>query len=58
MVDPKRPSKRLTLQQAKEVWRLRSSGWLQHHIAARFGVNQGRISEVLSGKLYPEAMPR
>lgn len=57
MVDPKMPSKRLTLQEAKEVWRLRAKGWLQHHIAARFGVNQGRISEILTGKSHPEAKP-
>lgn len=58
MVNPKKPSKRLNLQEAKEVWRLRSMGWLQHHIAAHFGVNQGRISEILTGKLHPEAIPR
>jgi predicted XRE-type DNA-binding protein len=58
MVDPKKLSKRLSLQQAKDVWQLRSSGWLQHHIAAHFGVNQGRISEILNGKSHPEAMPR
>lgn len=25
----------------------------QHEIAARFGINQGRVSEVLSGKRSP-----
>ncbi|MBY8974640.1 helix-turn-helix transcriptional regulator [Rhodobacteraceae bacterium NNCM2] len=55
MVDPTKPSRRLTLQQAVEVWIRRSKGHLQHHIAAHFGVNQGRISEILSGKVHPEA---
>lgn len=26
----------------------------QHEIAARFGLNQGRVSEVLSGKRFPD----
>jgi predicted XRE-type DNA-binding protein len=26
----------------------------QHEIAARFGINQGRVSEVLSGKRFPD----
>jgi len=55
MVDPTKPSKRLTLQDAIVVWKLSLKGWLQHHIAAQLGVNQGRISEVLNGKSYPEA---
>lgn len=55
MVDPRKPSRRLTLQDAVEVWLCRWQGHLQHHIAASLGVNQGRISEVLTGKLFPEA---
>jgi transcriptional regulator with XRE-family HTH domain len=49
-------SKRLTLEDAIEIHRRR---WLrkeaQHVLAAGFGVTQGRISEVLSGKAFPEA---
>lgn len=52
-VEPAKRSNRLTFNDAVEVWRMRRSGWLQHHIAARFLVNQGRISEVLAGKLHP-----
>lgn len=29
----------------------------QHEIAARLGVNQGRVSEVLSGKRYADVRP-
>jgi predicted XRE-type DNA-binding protein len=55
MTDPTKPSRRLTLQDAIEVWLRRMRGHLQHHIAAHFGVNQGRISEILTGKHFPEA---
>jgi len=55
MVDPTKPSKRLTLQDAIQVWKLAFKGWLQHNIAAHLGVNQGRISEILTGKRFPEA---
>jgi predicted XRE-type DNA-binding protein len=55
MLDPCKPSRRLTLPDAIEVWLCRWQGHLQHHIAATLGVNQGRISEILTGKKYPEA---
>lgn len=55
MVDPTKPSRRLSLQDAIEIWQLSVKGWLQHHIAAKLGLNQGRVSEVLSGKRFPEA---
>ena len=55
MVDPTKPSKRLTFQDAIEIWKPAVKGWLQHLIASKLGVNQGRISEVLNGKRFPEA---
>ena len=55
MSDPTKPSRRLTLQDAIEIWMRRWQGHLQHHIAAALGVNQGRVSEVLSGERFPEA---
>jgi transcriptional regulator with XRE-family HTH domain len=48
-------SRRLTLNDAIEIWRRRSSGEAQHKIAAAFEVNQGRISEILAGKRFPAA---
>lgn len=48
-------SPRLSLYDAVEVWRRREQGQAQHAIAAAIGVNQGRVSEVLSGKAFPEA---
>ena len=55
MVDPTKPSRRLTLQDAIAIWKLAVKGWLQHHIAAQLGLNQGRVSEVLNGKRFPES---
>jgi len=48
-------SRVLTLQDAIEIWRRREQGEAQHAIAAALGVNQGRVSEVLNGKTFPEA---
>lgn len=48
-------SQHLTLNDAIEIWRRRSSGEAQHKIAAAYDVNQGRISEILSGRRFPAA---
>lgn len=50
-------SRRLTHDDARQIWLRRAEGAAQHEIAAELGVNQGRISEVLSGKRFPGAMP-
>lgn len=48
----------LTARVAGEIKRLAASGDLmQHQIAALLGLNQGRVSEVLSGKRFPEVKP-
>jgi predicted XRE-type DNA-binding protein len=54
----KTPSRKLTLEDAIEIWRLWREGELQSRIAARFDVNQGRVSEVVNGKAFPEAFLR
>lgn len=46
---------RLTLDDAVQVWIRRWSGEYQHEIAASYGVNQGRVNEVLRGKLFPNS---
>ncbi len=51
-------SRRLTFEDAAEIWRRRLLGDAQHDIAAAFRVNQGRISEVLSGKKFSKAKPK
>ncbi len=43
----RRPSPRLTFDDATEVWKRHFLGEAQHHIAQAFGVDQGRISEIL-----------
>jgi len=48
-------SRKLTPQDTVEIWRRRLKGEAQHVLAAEFGVNPGRIAEVLTGKRYPEA---
>jgi hypothetical protein len=48
-------SRHLTLNDAVEIWRRRSNGEAQHKIAAAFNVNQGRISEILSGRRFSAA---
>lgn len=44
-----------TLDRAIFIWRRYSEGAAQHVIAAELGVNQGRVSEVLSGLRFPQA---
>ncbi len=44
---------KLSYQDAIQVWLMRWSGTYQHDIAAHFGVNQGRISEILNGHTWP-----
>jgi hypothetical protein len=43
----RRPSPRLTFDDAIEVWKRHFLGESQHHVAQAFAVNQGRISEIL-----------
>jgi hypothetical protein len=42
---------------ADEIRRLKRQGWFNHEIAAALNINQGRVSEVLTGKRFPEAKP-
>lgn len=48
-----RYSYRLTMKDAIEVWIRHWRGEFQHHIAAHFGVNPGRVNEVLKGRRLP-----
>ena len=47
------PSRRLTFEDAVQVWLIYWKGEFQNRIAARFDCNPARISEVLKGKLHP-----
>lgn len=47
------PSRKLTHQDAVEIWIRHWSGEFQNRIAAYFDVNPGRVNEVLKGKRFP-----
>jgi hypothetical protein len=49
-----KPSRHLTIEDAKRIWQLRQEGEIQSRIAAELDVNQGRVSEVLTGLKFPE----
>lgn len=49
----RKPSHRLTFNDAVHVWKLHWSGEYQNRIAAQFDVNPGRVNEVLHHKLHP-----
>lgn len=46
-------SYRLTFHDAVQIWLRFWRGEYQHHIAAAFGVNQGRVNEILKGRAFP-----
>lgn len=48
----RRPSPRLTFEDAVEVWKRYILGESQIHIAQAFGVNQSRIAEILNEKRH------
>jgi hypothetical protein len=52
MAAKRKPSYRLTSADAVEVWRRYWAGEYQNRIAAFFDVNQGRISEIITGKAH------
>ncbi len=53
--NPKRPrtaSPKLTEIMAEKIKALKKRGFMQHDIAAMLEINQGRVSEVLTGKRF------
>jgi hypothetical protein len=48
-------SRHLTLEDAVDICRRRKAGVAQHVLAAEYGVNPGRVAEVLAGRRFPEA---
>ncbi len=58
MAAPKKRSVRLTKKHAEHIWQRRQDGLYQHQIAAELGLNQGRVSEVLNGRRFPDARPK
>ena len=52
-----RHSPPMTPERAAIAKRLMMSGFYQHEVAAKLGVNQGRISEINTGKIFAEVKP-
>jgi transcriptional regulator with XRE-family HTH domain len=50
---PERKRAKLNDETIREIQRRLSQGDIQHDIAADLGINQGRISEVKTGKRRP-----
>jgi predicted XRE-type DNA-binding protein len=48
------PSPPVTPEIAAIIKRLIGEGLYQHQIASALGINQGRVSEVKTGKLHPK----
>lgn len=46
-------AKHLTAQDIADIKARLRQGEYQHHIAADYGLNQGRISEINTGKRHP-----
>jgi hypothetical protein len=47
------PKTKFMFDEAVDVWLRHWSGQHQHHIAADYRINAGRVSEVLTGKKHP-----
>lgn len=53
MISVRKPSHRLTFEEAVEIQRRLMRHELQSRIASDYDVNQGRIAEVKFGRLHP-----
>lgn len=47
----------ITAELAAEIKRLKATGLYQHQIAALLEINQGRVSEVMTGKSHANVPP-
>jgi hypothetical protein len=50
----RRRSPQVTLDMARNIRWPHHRGMMQHDIAALYRINQGRVSEVVNGKRFPE----
>lgn len=53
MSDHRKPSYRLTYQDAIRIWHRYWRGEFQNRIAADYDVNPGRVNDVIKGRLHP-----
>ncbi|RWN32933.1 MAG: hypothetical protein EOR97_08145 [Mesorhizobium sp.] len=52
MTTDNKPPYQLTYDDAVDVWLRHWAGQYQHHIAAVYGVNPGRVNDVLKGRKH------
>jgi hypothetical protein len=58
LIKPRRRSPEVTAAMAAQIRTMYFvRRMLQHDIAAMFRINQGRVSEVVNGKRFPEGLP-
>lgn len=53
--DTRRPSRRLSFEDAIIIWHRHWDGEFQNRIAASFDVNSARVNEVLKGHRHPDS---
>lgn len=53
----RRPSPKVTREMAATIKRYLLENLAQHEIAAMFGINQGRISEIKTGRKFGDVSP-
>ncbi|MBD8904183.1 hypothetical protein MBTS_18370 [Methylobacterium bullatum] len=53
-VNIRRPSRRLSPEDAVQVWLRHWNGEFQNRIASDYDVNPGRVNDVLKGRLHPD----
>lgn len=57
MMMKRKPSPPITAELASKIKALKASGLYHHQIAALLEINQGRVSEVMTGKRHPSVPP-
>jgi hypothetical protein len=57
LIRVRKRSPRVTPRMASEILALVQNGMHQHDVAARFGINQGRVSEIVNGKRFVSVEP-
>jgi hypothetical protein len=53
----RKPSRKLSAEDAALIKKMLREGAYQHQVAAAFETNSGRISEINTGKRFPEIPP-
>jgi hypothetical protein len=53
----RKPSPPVTFEMAEQIRELKAQDLYHHQIAALLEINQGRVSEVMTGKLHPQEGP-